>query len=143
MDPTRVARLWQDKEKFKFVKIAELELGSTQLQRCPRGTYYLLRPKRLGNSIKEFYVCGEEKYNRISVKGVLLPDVPFLCEHPVWKEQSEVSYFRAKLVGTNYKVTRIKKLPDDEDDYLAMKASWESGCWEDGRYIPCPGTNGR
>jgi hypothetical protein len=71
----------------------------------------------------------------MSVKGVLLPDVPFIFEHPGWKEQSEVSYFRAKLVGTNYEVKRIKNMPDNDDDYLAMKAYWESGRWEDGRYI--------
>jgi hypothetical protein len=134
MDPTRVARQW-DREKCKFMKIVELELSSTPLQRSPRGIYYLLRAKRLGNSTKEVYVCDQEKHNRISVKGVLLPDVPFIFEHPVWKEQSEVSYFRAKLVGTNYEVWRIKNLPDDDDDYLSMKAYWESGRWEDGRYI--------
>jgi hypothetical protein len=139
MDPKRVARVWDRKEKFKFVKIAELELGSTPLRRANEGTYYLLRPKRLGNSIKEFYVCGEEKYKRMSVKGVLLPEIPFILDYPAWKEQSEVSYFRAKLVGTNYEVKRIKNLPDDDDDYLAMKAYWESGRWEDGRYIPSMG----
>jgi hypothetical protein len=113
------------------MKIAELELGSTAFRRANTGTYYLLRPKRLGNLTKEFHVCGVEKDQGFSVKGVLLPNIPFILDYPAWKGQSEVSYFRAKL-GTNYEVKRVKSLPDDDDDYLAMKAYWETGRWDDG-----------
>ena len=106
----------------KLMKIAELELGPTTFQRNNMGTYYLLRPKRLGNSIKEFYVCGVEKSQGFRVMGMLLPSHPFILDNPTCKGQSDVSYFRAKLVGANYEVKKIKNLPDNDDDYLAMKA---------------------